>query len=187
MVENENKEKSMIFIVIVFMILLVLGSTYALVVWNSSQNTELTLRIGDISGVYCQVGDSINVSNMGPVFNYLTDGEVINFSIDNQTNSVATTSANFHITTIDTNLKNDSFKYVLLSSTDNNNYTVVLSGSFVDSTNNSEIVLLNNYQVAISTKVYFKFIVYIDGSVENSVSMRSGSLVGYLTACNISE
>ena len=187
--DNVSKKKNIynILIIVVFMIMIILGATYALTLWRSTENTELTLRIGDISGIYCEVGDPINISNIGPVFDYEKDGEVLTFSIDNQTNEVTKTSATFNITTISDNLKEDSFKYKLLYSTDNTTYELLKEGTFKDSTNNSKIELLENYDVAISQKVHFKLIIYIDGNMENPISMRSGSLVGYLTACKIVE
>ena len=188
MLEDKVSKKKNIYnmlIIVVFMIMIILGATYALTIWRSTENTELTLRIGDISGVYCEVGDPINISNLGPVFDYEKDGEVITFSIDNQTNEVTKTSATFNITTISDNLKEDSFKYKLLYSTDNTTYELLKEGTFKDSTNNSKIELLENYDIAISQKVHFKLVIYIDGNMENPNDMRSGSLVGYLTACKI--
>ena len=188
MLEDKVSKKKNIYnilIIVVFMIMIILGATYALTLWRSTENTELTLRIGDISGIYCEVGEPINISNIGPVFDYEKDGEVITFSIDNQTNEVTKTSATFNITTISDNLKEDSFKYKLLYSTDNTTYELLKEGAFKDSTNNSKIELLENYDISISQKVHFKLIIYIDGNMENPVSMRSGSLVGYLTACKI--
>ena len=188
MLEDKVSKKKNIYnilIIVVFMIMIILGATYALTIWRSTENTELTLRIGDISGIYCEVGDPINISNIGPVFDYEKDGEVITFSIDNQTNEVTKTSATFNITTISDNLKEDSFKYKLLYSTDNTTYELLKEGTFKDSTNNSKIELLENYDIAISQKVHFKLIIYIDGNMENPNDMRSGSLVGYLTACKI--
>ena len=188
MLEDKVSKKKNIYnilIIVVFMIMIILGATYALTIWRSTENTELTLRIGDISGIYCEVGDPINISNLGPVFDYEKDGEVLTFSIDNQTNEVTKTSATFNITTISDNLKEDSFKYKLLYSTDNTTYELLKEGTFKDSTNNSKIELLENYDIAISQKVHFKLIIYIDGNMENPNDMRSGSLVGYLTACKI--
>ena len=190
MLEDKVSKKKNIYnilIIVVFMIMIILGATYALTLWRSTENTELTLRIGDISGIYCEVGDPINISNLGPVFDYEKDGEVLTFSIDNQTNEVTKTSATFNITTISNNLKEDSFKYKLLYSTDNTTYKLLKEGTFKDSTNNSKIELLENYDIAISQKVHFKLVIYIDGNMENPNDMRSGSLVGYLTACKIVE
>lgn len=182
-----NKKRfGKILIIVLVMVIVFLSGTYALVIWKSTQNTELTLRIGDLSGVFCTVGDEVTISNIGPVFDYLTDGEVINFSIINQTNNSSSTSASFHVTSITDNLKNASFKYAILSSSDNVNYNVINSGNFSSVTSNSDITLFSNYTVNLSSNVYFKFIIYIDGNIENPVSIQNGSLVGYLTACDIS-
>ena len=177
--------KLMIFVIILIVIALV--GTYALTIWRSIENTELTLRIGDISGIYCETGDPINISNLGPIFDYEIDGEAITFSIDNQTNEVVKTSATFNITTLTDNLKEESFKYKLLYSTNNTTYELLKEGNFKDVTSGSKIELLENYDVAISQKVHFKLIIYIDGNMENPITIQGGSLVGYLTACKIIE
>ena len=187
-VEVNNKSKIVkLMIIVIILIVIALAGTYALTIWRSQENTELTLRIGDISGIYCETGDPVNISNLGPIFDYEIDGEVITFSIDNQTNEVVKTSATFNITTITDNLKEESFKYKLLYSTNNTTYELLKEGSFKDVTSGSKIELLENYDVAISQKRHFKLIIYIDGNMENPITMQGGSLVGYLTACKIVE
>ncbi len=187
-VEVNNKSKIVkLMIIVIILIVIALVGTYALTIWRSQENTELTLRIGDISGIYCETGDPVNISNLGPIFDYEIDGEVITFSIDNQTNEVVKTSATFNITTITDNLKEESFKYKLLYSTNNTTYELLKEGNFKDVTNGSKIELLENYDVAISQKIHFKLIIYIDGNMENPITMQGGSLVGYLTACKIVE
>ena len=185
--ENENiNNKSKIvklMISVIILIVIALVGTYALSIWRSTENTELTLRIGDISGFYCTTGDNIEINNIGPIFDYTIDGESTTFSVDNQTNEVAKVTVKFHITTITDNLKEESFKYVLMTNTDNSSYTVYKEGNFKEVTSNSSITLLDNYEVALSSKVSFKLVIYIDGNMENPITMQGGSLVGYLDAC----
>ena len=180
---NEKSKIVKLMISIIILIVIALVGTYALTIWRSQENTELTLRIGDISGFYCTKGDNIEISNIGPIFDYTIDGESTTFSVDNQTNEVAKVSVKFHITTLTDNLKEDSFKYVLMTNVDNSSYTVYTEGNFKDVTNGSSITLLDNYEVALSSKVSFKLVIYIDGNMENPITMQGGSLVGYLDAC----
>ena len=183
-VEVNNKSKIVkLMIIVICLIVIALVGTYALTIWRSQENTELTLRIGDISGFYCTKGDNIEINNIGPIFDYTIDGESTTFSIDNQTNETANVTVKFHITTITDNLKEESFKYVLMTNTNNSSYTVYKEDDFKDVTSNSSITLLDNYEVGLSTRVSFKLVIYIDGNMENPITMQGGSLVGYLDAC----
>ena len=181
-VNNKSKIVKLMVLVIILIVIALVG-TYALTIWRSQENTELTLRIGDISGFYCTKGDNIEINNIGPIFDYTIDGESTTFSVDNQTNETAKVTVKFHITTITDNLNEESFKYVLMTNTDNSSYTVYKEGTFKEVTSNSSITLLDNYEVALSSKVSFKLVIYIDGNMENPITMQGGSLVGYLDAC----
>ena len=181
--ENDKSKIVKLMISVIILIVIALVGTYALTIWRSTENTELTLRIGDISGFYCTKGDNIEINNIGPIFDYTIDGESTTFSIDNQTNETANVTVKFHITTITDNLKEESFKYVLMTNTNNSSYTVYTEGNFKTVNNNSSIILLDNYEVGLSSRVSFKLIIYIDGNMENPITMQGGSLVGYLDAC----
>ncbi len=181
--ENDKSKIVKLMIIVIILIVIALVGTYALTIWRSQENTELTLRIGDISGFYCTKGDNIEINNIGPIFDYTIDGESTTFSIDNQTNETANVTVKFHITTITDNLKEESFKYVLMTNTNNSSYTVYKEDDFKDVTSNSSITLLDNYEVGLSTRVSFKLVIYIDGNMENPITMQGGSLVGYLDAC----
>ena len=180
---NDKSKIIKLMISVIILIVIALVGTYALTIWRSQENTELTLRIGDISGFYCTKGDNIEISNIGPIFDYTIDGESTTFSVDNQTNEVAKVSVKFNVTTITDNLKEESFKYVLMTNTDNSSYTVYKEGNFKDVTSNSSITLLDNYEVVLSSKVLFKLVIYIDGNMESPITMQGGSLIGYLDAC----
>ena len=185
-VDVNNKSKIVkLMIIVICLIVIALVGTYALTIWRSQENTELTLRIGDISGFYCTKGDNIEISNIGPIFDYTIDGESTTFSVDNQTNESAKVTVKFNITTITDNLKEESFKYVLMTNTDNSSYTVYTEGNFKDVTSGSSITLLDNYEVGLSSKISFKLVIYIDGNMENPITMQGGSLVGNLDACKV--
>ena len=79
-----NKKKyfniALIFICIISITLI---GTYALKLWISTNNTELTFRIGEYStnGITCKTSEDITVSNIGPIFDYNIDGEIIPFTV----------------------------------------------------------------------------------------------------------
>ena len=168
-----GKKNSLILTLIISIIGISALATYAWFTWNSPNNTELTLTIGELADVTFNTGDDINVNNIGPVLNYLENGEITTFSFRNKSELELFTNVDLNITNLPDELKEESFKYVLLSSTDNNNFNEVVSGSFVDKSNGINTIL-SLYPAQAGT-TYFKFIIYIDGNMENPVDMMGKS------------
>ena len=180
-----NKKKyfniALIFICIISITLI---GTYALKLWSSTNNTELTFRIGEYStnGITCKTSEDITVSNIGPIFDYNIDGEIIPFTVVAGSSNEEKLFINFNIENITSNLKEESFKYVLLSSIDKTNYNEVVSGNFLNINSNDTIELISNYVITKTT--YYKLIIYIDGNMENPISMQNGSITGNLEVCS---
>jgi len=180
-----NKKKyfniTLIFICIISITLI---GTYALKLWSSTNNTELTFRIGEYStnGITCKTSEDITVSNIGPIFDYNVDGEIIPFTVVAGSSNEEKLYINFNIENITSNLKEESFKYILLSSTDKTNYNEVVSGNFLNVNSNDTIELISNYVITKTT--YYKLIIYIDGNMENPISMQNGSITGNLEVCS---
>ena len=180
-----NKKKyfniALIFICIISITLI---GTYALKLWSSTNNTELTFRIGEYStnGITCKTSEDITVSNIGPIFDYNLDGEIIPFTVVAGSSNEEKLYINFNIENITSNLKEESFKYILLSSTDKTNYNEVVSGNFLNVNSNDTIELISNYVITKTT--YYKLIIYIDGNMENPISMQNGSITGNLEICS---
>ena len=148
-------------------------TTYAWFTWSSPDDTNLILTIGDLADVKFDEGNDINVANIGPVLNYLNDGEITTFSFRNKSEVELYTNISLNITNLPNELKEESFKYVLLSSSDNNNFNEVANGNFKDKSN-GPIPILENDLASVGT-TYFKFIIYIDGHMENPISMMGKS------------
>ena len=182
-IKIDKKKYLNIAIIFACIIAITLVGTYALKIWTSTENTELTFRIGDYSvgGLTCKSGEDVTISNIGPIFDYTKDGEVVSFTVLTSSTNTKPLNVSFNISTISDNLKEESFKYTLMSSTDNTTFTEVLSGNFKDSTNNSTIELITGN--VITRKTYFKLIIYIDGNMENPISMQGGSLTGNIEMC----
>ena len=180
-----NKKKyfniALIFICIISITLI---GTYALKLWSSTNNTELTFRIGEYStnGITCKTSEDITVSNIGPIFDYNLDGEIIPFTVVAGSSNEEKLYINFNIENITSNLKEESFKYILLSSTDKTNYNEVISGNFLNVNSNDTLELISNY--VINRTTYYKLIIYIDGNMENPISMQNGSITGNLEVCS---
>lgn len=149
-------------------------ATFAWFTWSSSSkgDTELTLTIGNLADVKFETGNDINVDNIGPVLNY-NDGESTTFTIKNKSESTIVFNIGLNITNIPDELKEESFKYVLLSSTDNNVFKEVVSGSFKDAS--VRYMAIGSGHEVPKGDTYFKFIIYIDGHMENPIDMMNKS------------
>ena len=154
-------------------------ATFAWFTWSSSSegDTELTLTIGNVADVKFETGNDINVDNIGPVLNY-NDGESTTFTIKNKSDSTIVFNIGLNITNIPDQLKEESFKYVLLSSTDNNVFKEVVSGNFKDAS--VRLMSIGGGIEVASGDTYFKFIIYIDGHMENPIDMMGKSFSGEL-------
>ena len=179
-----NKKKYLkIALIFICIISITLIGTYALKLWSSTDNTELTFRIGEYQtdSMICKASEDITVSNIGPVFDYEKDGEVITFRAIAASSNTTPLNVSFNISTITNNLKETSFKYALMSSTDKTNYTEILKGDFSNINSGSSIDLIKDKVITKTT--YYKLIIYIDGNMENPTSMQNGSLTGNVEMC----
>ena len=183
--ELKIDKKKYLDIAIIFacIIAITLVGTFALKLWTSTNNTELTFRIGEYSteGITCKSGEDITVSNIGPVFDYEKDGEVITFRAVAASSNTTPLNVSFNISTITDNLKEKSFKYVLMSSINNSTFTEELKGDFSNINSGSSIDLIKDKVITKTT--YYKLIIYIDGNMENPTSMQNGSLTGNVEMC----
>ena len=154
-------------------------ATFAWFTWSSSSegDTELTLTIGNVADVKFETGNDINVDNIGPVLNY-NDGESTTFTIKNKSESTIVFNIGLNITNIPDELKEESFKYVLLSSTDNKVFKEVISGTFKDAS--VRYMSIGGGIEVAKGDTYFKFIIYIDGHMENPIDMMGKRFSGEL-------
>ena len=178
-----TKEKKYMIIGIFILMITLVGSvgTYAWFTWKSTSNTSLTMTIGKLADVIFTSGNNISTSTLSPVYNY-TDGEVTTFSINNKdtTGSTVDYAVKLNITSIATELKSTSLKYVLLK-----NNTIVQKGDFSTISTGSTTI----YSDSISTSgiTNYKFYLYIDGNIENNTSMINKTLSGTLTVTEITD
>ena len=175
-IKNTNISKRYIQVSIIIFLIIIIGlvGTYAWFTWSSTNNTSVTLSIGELADVTYTTGPDIKVENLSPVYNY-TDGESTTFKIRNKdTTTSLVYKIKLDITTIDTELQTDSLKYILLK--DNKK---VSEGNFKDITSGSSIILYENVLSSNTNSNYILYI-YIDGNYENNTNMMNKSLVGKL-------
>ena len=177
---EENKiSKGKEILAILLLTMVIATGTFAWIVWSSKDNTKMNVTIGDLADVSFKTGNDINISNLSPSF-YYDDGALTEFSIRKKKGLTTelNTSIYLDITSISDELKNDNFKYVLLSSTDGNTYNEVISSSFKDASIGKLSIVTDN--PLTDGKTYYKFYIWIDGNNENNETMQGKSLKGTL-------
>ena len=158
---------------------LILG-TYAYWLWSSNDNTSLAATIGELAQVSFITGDSITVTDMAPVLNY-NDGETVSFVARNNSDVNLGLYVDLEITQISTALQVEDFKWVFLTSLDEENYEIAESGTFLDQ-GTGTVTIAEGLEVNSKTRLYCKFIVYIDGSKQNSNDMMNKTFKANLNA-----
>ena len=83
--DDMNKNKIYMYIGLFILLVSTVGSigTYAWFTWSSTNNTSVTLSIGELADVTYITGPDIKVNNLSPVYNY-TDGVYTTFNITNR-------------------------------------------------------------------------------------------------------
>ena len=164
-----------IVLIILLLLLVVVTATYAWFTWSSTDNTSVTMSIGEASDVVFKTGNDISTNNLSPVFNY-TDGEKTTFSIINRDTTGASIKYKvlLNITSIPDELKSNTLKYKLLKDS-----SLVSDGNFRTVTNNSTITIYSDNLTTGTTN--FTFYLYIDGNEENNLDMMNQNIEGNIT------
>ena len=165
----ENKQ---IIMLVLSILLIIIGATYAWFTWVSKDNTNLNLTIGEIAEIVYTNGDTISATNIGPVLD-INDGEATSFSFKKRASEPLKTYIYITPTTLPDELKEESFKIALLKSSDGASYTKVIETSMVDKTLDTEFLL--GTDVSELSITYYKVVIYIDGKMENPNTMMGKS------------
>ena len=169
MKDNRNNKAKiyMIFSLIVLVIVVIVSGTYAYYVWTTSDSdtTKIVAGVGAATVTF-DGGSDIN-ANLRPVSDK-SKGIIKNISVKADTTGLVF-NMYLDITSIDTGLKDESFRYELYKGT-----TKVKEGNFSDSyltsntvtctkNNTNHIVLLTNESISTSKTSYTLYI-WIDGA-----------------------
>ena len=169
MKDNKNNKAKiyMIFSLIVLVIVVIVSGTYAYYVWTTSDSdtTKIVAGIGAATVTF-DGGSDIN-ANLRPVSDK-SKGIIKNISVKGDTTGLVF-NMYLDITSIDTGLKDESFRYELYKGD-----TKVKEGNFSDSylisntvtctkNNTNHIVLLTNESISTSKTSYTLYI-WIDGA-----------------------
>ena len=165
---KDNKAKIyMIFSLVVLVIAVIVSGTYAYYVWTTSDSDTTKIVAGIGAATVTFNGGSDISANLRPVSDK-SKGIVKNISVKGDTEGLVF-NMYLDITSIDTGLKDESFRYELYKGT-----TKVKEGNFSDSyltsntvtctkNNTNHIVLLTNESISTSKTAYTLYI-WIDGA-----------------------
>ena len=165
---KDNKAKIyMIFSLVVLVIAVIVSGTYAYYVWTTSDSDTTKIVAGIGAATVTFDGGSDISANLRPVSDK-SKGIVKNISVKGDTTGLVF-NMYLDITSIDTGLKDESFRYELYKGT-----TKVKEGNFSDSyltsntvtctkNNTNHIVLLTNESISTSKTSYTLYI-WIDGA-----------------------
>ena len=168
MKDNKNNKAKiyMIFSLVVLVIVVIVSSTYAYYVWTTSDSDTTKIVAGIGAATVTFDGGSDISANLRPVSDK-SKGIVKNISVKADTEGLVF-NMYLDITSIDTDLKDESFRYELYKGD-----TKVKEGNFSDSyltsntvtctkNNTNHIVLLTNESISTSKTSYTLYI-WIDG------------------------
>ena len=168
MKDNKNNKAKiyMIFSLVVLVIVVIVSGTYAYYVWTTSDSDTTKIVAGVGAATVTFDGGSDISANLRPVSDK-SKGIIKNISVKGDTTGLVF-NMYLDITSIDTGLKDESFRYELYKGT-----TKVKEGNFSDSyltsntvtctkNNTNHIVLLTNESISTSKTSYTLYI-WIDG------------------------
>ena len=166
-----DKNKRIVLIVgIIVLILSIIGGTYAVFKWRSTDEQKTNITFTAEAGFSCSAdgGGNINVGDKTLIPTYV-NAESINNYIKQEIKATATiTKENItaymdlwlDVKSISTQLANsDNFKYALTTSSTSNTEGVVVSGTFKDGIVDNKVMLLNGeVYTTTSTNTYYLWI-----------------------------
>ena len=171
----KNKSKFII-IISIFVILIGLLSTFAYFTWKSTNN-DISFTVSGVT-VELNDGKDITGANLMPTLKYTSTGNInkpIKIRLKEETPDTVTVNINLKINTIDTGLKDASFKYTLVSGN-----TIIKEGNFSSATNNSTITLATLTNTSTTNKLTtttstYTLYIWIDGTMDNPSTMMNKS------------
>ena len=171
----KNKSKFII-IISIFVILIGLLSTFAYFTCKSTNN-DISFTVSGVT-VELNDGKDITGANLMPTLKYTSTGNInkpIKIRLKEETPDTVTVNINLKINTIDTGLKDSSFKYTLVSGN-----TIIKEGNFSSATNNSTITLATLTNTSTTNKLTtttstYTLYIWIDGTMDNPSTMMNKS------------
>ena len=169
-----NNKKIVISLTITLVLLLAVGATYAWWAWNSSDNTNVAITIGNVATINFPNGQEVD-DTITPVYNGCS-GISIPFNVVNNynvNNKLMIMHVYFDIEALPTALQTTSLKYQLLQEG-----TVIAEGNF-SAYASGDTITVDDYVVVPTGTSNYTFVICLDGNGENVPAQ--GDIIGTLT------
>lgn len=161
--------KDIILSVVISLILVSIGTTFAYFSWQSTNNPLVNITVEDMADVKFSGGNDLKATDIGPVLDY-NDGEIIDFSVRKKIDAPIYALIQVTPKILPNEFKVSYFKGKLLSSTDNATWSELTEFDFTDKDVDNVYLV---YEGEINDKLtYYKMIFYIDGTVYNSNNLQ---------------
>ena len=170
---NNNKRVYLI-IGVITITMLVMGVTTAWFTWHSTTNTDVTFNVNGLDIINTNV--DIIGKELYPTMN--KDNGIVEEFIVKQNSDISTpvcSDFTLTLTTLPTELQHKSFKYKLYNGT-----SLVGSGNFEGKTQGQVITIATSQPITSEISTY-KLYIWIDGTMDNPLSMGEKSFLFKLT------
>ena len=170
---NNNKRVYLI-IGVITITMLVMGVTTAWFTWNSTEDTDVTFNVNGLDIINTNV--DIVGKELYPT-NNKENGVVEEFTVKQNSDISTPVCSDFTLTltTLPTELQHKSFKYKLYNGTN-----LVGSGNFEGKTQGQVITIATSQPITSNISTY-KLYIWIDGTMDNPLSMGGKSFLFKLT------
>ncbi len=170
----DNNKRVYLIIGVITITMLVMGVTTAWFTWNSTTNTDVTFNVNGLDIINTNV--DIVGKELYPT-NNKENGVVEEFTVKQNSDIGTPVCSDFTLTltTLPTELQHKSFKYKLYNETN-----LVGSGNFEGKTQGQVITIATSQPVTGNISTY-KLYIWIDGTMDNPLSMGGKSFLFKLT------
>ncbi len=170
----DNNKRVYLIIGVITITMLVMGVTTAWFTWNSTDNTDVTFNVNGIDIINTNV--DIVGKELYPT-NNKENGVVEEFTVKQNSDIGTSVCSDFTLTltTLPTELQHKSFKYKLY-----NGNNLVGSGNFEGKTQGQVITIATSQPITSNISTY-KLYIWIDGTMDNPLSMGGKSFLFKLT------
>ena len=170
----DNNKRVYLIIGVITITMLVMGVTTAWFTWNSTTNTDVTFNVNGLDIINTNV--DITGKKLYPT-NNKENGVVEEFTVKQNSDISTPVCSDFTLTltTLPTELQHKSFKYKLYNGTN-----LVGSGNFEGKTQGQVITIATSQPITSNISTY-KLYIWIDGTMDNPLSMGGKSFLFKLT------
>lgn len=175
----DNKYKYLLMSIILIGLVIIVG-TYAWLSYRSN-DTAMVLTIGDINNVEVTLSPYQIKANILPQVTYVSDNYT-NVNAVNNSTSLRKIKLFYKINNIDNELISNNFKYTIEKSTNGTTYTEYKTGNFNNTSNNSELTILEENIPGNNTTYKYKVYLWLDGTNSGQSNIQGKSFNGELRA-----